>query len=167
MNTEGYPKIDIVLPVSAPMVPAYSPEYVDKHDQKKSKYYKLLSKEYKNENEDLYESGKDILNRNKKIQKKNKVLKSANDELIKQYDQLKKEFEKSQNIVKDINLSLLQEMENNAILESKVVLLSRKLKKKKEFDDRYCYIPKKNKPELRRSSVRFNIFRDKTSVRYY
>ena len=134
MNTEeGYSTLE---QESVPKVPAFSPDYSKKDN--KTSYYKLLSKEYKEENEDLYKSGKDILHNNTKLKKKNKVLLSGNDELIRQNNQLQKELEKSQKKYMDTNLSLLEEMEKNAVLENQVLLLQGKLEK-----HNYCYIPKK------------------------
>ena len=144
--------IDVGFPVlnenqGEPSAPEFSPEFVKtvvKSD--KSKYYKLLSSEYKEENESLYESGKDILKRNKRIRKENKELKKELKKSQQELEKSQQELEKSQKIIKETNTSLLQEMENNAILHSNEALLKRMLNKKVrsvENHNQYCYIPRK------------------------
>jgi hypothetical protein len=124
-NTMEYP----ILQPSAPQAPKY-----EKNKQKD--YYKKLSKSYKEDNHDLYTDGLDLMKKNKKLTTK--------------YLKMKEEKEKLNHTMKDINLSLLQEMENNAILESKLVLSNRKYEKikkqvRKQNENllQYCYIPKK------------------------
>ncbi len=128
-NTMEYP----ILQPSAPQAPKY-----EKNKQKD--YYKKLSKSYKEDNHDLYTDGLDLMKKNKK--------------LTEQYLKMKEENEKLNHTMKDINLTLLQEMDNNAVLESKLVLSNRKYEKIKNQVRKqnknllqYCYIPKKIKPK--------------------
>ena len=94
-----------------------APEYEQDNDKKK--YYKNLSKLYKEKNHDLYMTNVDLLKKIKKLKNENKK----------------------------INTELLQEMENNAILESKLVFYRyyEKIIKQKKKLLQYCYIPKKLK----------------------
>ena len=124
--------LTIQYPALEQNVPS-APEYEQGDD--KRKYYKNLSRSYKEDNHDLYSSNVDLLKKNKK---------------------LKNENEKFKKTMKEINLTLLQEMENNAILESKLVLSNRKYDKVKKVVRKqnkehlqYCYIPKKIKPQKR------------------
>lgn len=119
------------LIVCAP--PAHSPEYEQGDD--KRKYYKNLSRSYKDDNHDLLSSNVDLLKKNKKLKDENEKLKKENEYLNK--------------TMKEVNLNLLQEMDNNAVLESKVVLSYRKYDKVKKLVRKqnkehlqYCYIPK-------------------------
>jgi len=135
MNIEGdqiteYPALQQNNIVSAPSAPEY-----EKADDKR-KYYKNLSRSYKEDNHDLLSSNVDLL-------KKNKKLKDENDKLKKENDKLKKEN-------KDINLELLQEMDDNAVLKSEAALYYKKyekvrklVKKQNKEHLQYCYIPKK------------------------
>lgn len=147
MNNEGYPITEYPvlkqqekqLIVCAP--PAQSPEY-EQVDDDKRKYYKNLSKSYKEDNNDLYISNVDLLRKNKKLKNENEKLKIENKNRKLILDNLKK-------TMKEINLSLLQEMDDNAVLESKIVLSDRKYEKIKKLirkqnkeDMKYCYIPK-------------------------
>jgi hypothetical protein len=114
---------------SAPKAPEYE------QDDDKKKYYKDLSRSYKEDNHDLLSSNVDLLKKNKK--------------LIKENEKLKEENEKFKKEGKKINLELLQEMENNAVLESKALLYYKKyehvrklVKKQNKEHLKYCYIPK-------------------------
>lgn len=112
MTNEGY-----LIP-NAPNAPdlSYSPEYIKKNN--KTKYYKKLSREYKKDITELYETNNYLLEKLEKIQKENKILKL--------------EKNKKNKEIKKINFELLEEMEKNSILESKLIKNKKKL-------DKFCY----------------------------
>lgn len=117
MTNEGY----------APNVPnaekmAYSPEYMKKINKEKNKmiYYKKISREYKKDITELYETNNYLLKKLEKIQKENKILKLEKDEKNKE--------------IKKINFELLEEMEKNSILESKLICIF-----KQKNLDKFCY----------------------------
>jgi hypothetical protein len=137
--TIQYPGLEQNVP-SAPSAPEY-----EQADDKR-KYYKNLSRSYKDDNHDLLKKNKKLKNENEKLQENFELYKKIYDE---QLSNCKKE-------IKKINTDLLQEMENNAILESKLVLSNRKydkVKKRVRKQDKehlqYCYIQKKIKPRKR------------------
>jgi len=134
--TMQYPVLQQNIVASAPSAPEY-----EQGDDKR-KYYKNLSRSYKEDNHDLLSSNVDLLKKNKKLKNENEKIKNENNKINK--------------TMKEINLTLLQEMENNAILESKLVLTYKKYDKVKKLvrkQDKehlqYCYIPKKIKPRKR------------------
>jgi len=131
-NTMEYP----ILQPSAPQAPKYE-------KNKEKNYYKKLSKSYKEDNNDLYTDSLNLMKKNKKLKEEN--------------EKLKKENRKLNHTMKDINLSLLQEMDNNAVLESKLVLSNRKYDEMEKHVGKqnknllqYCYIPKKIKSKKKK-----------------